>query len=156
MQLTENITKHFRGVYFGGNWTDVNLKGTLNNVTWQEATTQIYGLNTIATLTYHIHYFVRVVLKVLQGGALEGDDKLSFNHPPIDNQAEWEDFLQQVYAEAEEFAALLAELPEERFLENLAGAKYGNYYYNIAGIIEHTHYHLGQILVIKKILAGQK
>jgi len=33
--------------------------------------------------------------------------------------------------------------------------KYGNYFRNIVGVIEHIHYHLGQIVLIKKILVSQ-
>lgn len=33
--------------------------------------------------------------------------------------------------------------------------KNGSYYRNFCGIIEHFYYHLGQIVVIKKILAAQ-
>ena len=29
--------------------------------------------------------------------------------------------------------------------------KYGNYYRNLHGVIEHAHYHLGQIALIKKM-----
>jgi hypothetical protein len=35
-------------------------------------------------------------------------------------------------------------------------AKYGNYYRNLHGIIEHTHYHLGQIVLIKKLLKRRR
>jgi hypothetical protein len=52
MNLTAQIAKHFRDVHFGGNWTSVNLKETLTDVTWQQATTKIYSLNTIATLVF--------------------------------------------------------------------------------------------------------
>jgi len=34
--------------------------------------------------------------------------------------------------------------------------KYGNYYRNFHGIIEHCHYHLGQIVLIKKMLLSGK
>ena len=30
--------------------------------------------------------------------------------------------------------------------------EYGNYYRNLHGLIEHTHYHLGQVALIKKLL----
>lgn len=92
MNLNQQIAKHFKDVYFGGNWTTVNVKDTLADVTWQQATTQVGNTNTITTLAYHIHYYFRVALKVLQGGALEGKDELSFNHPPITTQKDWDDF----------------------------------------------------------------
>lgn len=152
MSLTKQIAKHFRDVHFGGNWTTSNLQDQLKDVTWQQATQQVNDLNTIATLTYHIHYFVHEVLKVLKGGALEAHDKYSFDHPPINSQKDWEDFKQQIFADAKEFADLLEQLPEEKFYEDFTDAKYGNYYRNIVGITEHTHYHLGQIAIINKLL----
>jgi len=60
MSLTRQIAKHFREIHFGGNWTCSNLREHLSGVTWQQATTQVHGLNTIATLAYHINYFVSV------------------------------------------------------------------------------------------------
>jgi len=43
-------------------------------------------------------------------------------------------------------------LPESKLSETFLDEKYGNYYRNIHGIIEHTHYHLAQIVLIKKLL----
>ncbi|MEP7141623.1 MAG: hypothetical protein ABI707_02075 [Ferruginibacter sp.] len=54
--------------------------------------------------------------------------------------------------DAENFACVIEQVPESMLRENLSGEKYGNYYTNIHGIIEHTHYHLGQIVLIKQIL----
>jgi hypothetical protein len=135
-----------------GTWTSVNLKQTLADVTWQQATTKIYSLNTIATLVFHINYYVSAVLKVLQGGPLDAHDKYSFDLPPIQNQEDWEKLLAKMWTEAENFAMLVEKLPESKLAETFSDEKYGNYYRNLHGIIEHTHYHLGQIVLIKKIL----
>jgi hypothetical protein len=83
MNLTAQIANHFRAVYFGGNWTSVNLKDSLADVTWQQATTKVYSFNTIATLVYHTNYYISAVSKVLQGEPLNAHDKYSFDHPPI-------------------------------------------------------------------------
>jgi uncharacterized damage-inducible protein DinB len=155
MTLTSQIAKHFRDVHTGGNWTVSNLSDNLADVTWQEATTQVHGLNTIATLVFHVNYFVGVTLKVLQGGPLEGNDELSFAHPPIHSEEDWRALVEKALAEAAAFAGLIEQMQEERLWENLAGEKYGNYYRNIHGIIEHTHYHLGQMAIIKKIVRQQ-
>ena len=152
MNLPAQIAKHFREIYFGGNWTSVNLKESLADVNWQQATTKIYSLNTIATLVYHTNYYVDAVLKVLQGGTLDAHDKYSFDHPPILSQADWENLLSKTWAKVEIFAGLVEQLPEGKLWETFSDEKYGNYYRNINGIIEHTHYHLGQIVLIKKIL----
>ena len=152
MNLTTQIAKHFRDVHFGGNWTSVNLKETLTDVSWQQATTKIYSLNTIATLVFHINYYVSAVTKVLQGEPLTAHDKYSFDLPPIQNQEDWEKLLNKTGNDAENFAQLIEQLSERKLGEIFSEEKYGNYYRNIHGIIEHTHYHLGQIVLIKKIL----
>ena len=152
MNLTAQTAKHFRELYFGVNWTESNLRDNLSGVTWQQATTQVYSFNTIAALVYHINYFVSVVLKVLEGGLLEGSDKYSFDHPPIQSQADWEKLLVKTWSDAEKFANLVEQLPEQKLWETFSEEKYGNYYRNIQGIIEHSHYHLGQIVLIKKML----
>lgn len=153
MNTTSQLAKHLRDVYFGGNWTVTHLKSALKGITWQQATTKVYDFNTIATLTFHIHYFVGVASKVLDEGVLEGNDKLSFNHPPINSQQDWDTFLEQVFTAAEKFSTLIAQLPDDKLSDDFTDEKYGTYFRNILGIIEHTHYHLGQIALLKKLVS---
>lgn len=152
MNLTAQIAKHFREVHFGGNWTCSNLKDNMADVTWQEAITPVQNLNTIAALVYHVNYYVSAVLKVLQGAQLDAKDEYSFNHPPIGSEEDWEALKNKALTDAEKFADLIEQLPEQRLWEYFEEEKYGIYYRNIHGIIEHTHYHLGQITLIKKML----
>lgn len=152
MNCTGQIAKQVRDVHFGGNWTDSNLKENLADISWQHATTKVYSFNTIATLLYHMNYYVNAVLKVLQGEPLNASDKYSFDHPPILSQEDWEKLLDKTWRDAETFAALIEQMPESKLWEDFSENKYGNYYRNIHGVIEHIHYHLGQIVLIKKIL----
>lgn len=152
MHITPQIAQHFRQVHFGGNWTWSNLKDNLADVTWEQATIKVHDFNTIATLVYHIHYFVAAVSKVLEGEAMNAHDKYSFDHPPIQSKADWENFLNKVFTDAENFAKLIEQLPDSILEETFVEEKYGTYYRNLQGIIEHTHYHLGQIALIKKLL----
>ncbi len=152
MNLSQQIAKHFKEVYFGGNWTDSNIKDNLSNVTWQQATKKVYTFNTIATLVFHMNYFVGAGLQVLQYGTLDAHDKFSFNCPPINNQKDWEALLDKTYKDAELYTTLVEQLPEIKLAEVFVQEKYGNYYRNLHGIIQHCHYHLGQIVIIKKIL----
>ncbi|MBL7708987.1 MAG: DinB family protein [Chitinophagaceae bacterium] len=152
MNLSQQTAKHFRDVFTGGNWTSVNLKETLTGIDWQQATTTVHSLNTIAALVYHIHYYVQAVLNVLNGNPLEASDKFSFDVPAIHSQEDWDQLVATTLSDAEQFAALVEQLPESRFKEVFVDEKYGSYHRNMYGIIEHTHYHLGQIVLIKKIL----
>src|ERR1700733_3486172 len=89
MTLSEQLAKHFREIQYGGNWTGSNIKDHLADVTWQQATTQVYSFNTIAALIYHINYYISAVSKVLQGDALNAKDEYSFNHHPICSPEDW-------------------------------------------------------------------
>ena len=65
---------------------------------------------------------------------------------------DWEKLLDKTWVDAENFARLIEKSPETKLAETFTDEKYGNYYRNLQGIIEHIHYHLGQIVLIKKIL----
>jgi len=150
--VTQYIAKHFREIHFGTNWTWSNLKDTLSNVTWQEATTKIDGFNTIAALAYHINYYIDAVIPVLKGGTLDASDKFAFDVPPMRSQEDWQTLLDKMWRDAKTFADLVEQFPEDKLFDIFSEEKYGNYYRNFHGIIEHSHYHLGQIVVLKKLI----
>jgi hypothetical protein len=152
MNLSSQIAKHIRDVHFGGNWTTSNIKDNLSDVTWQQATTKIDSFNTIATLVFHMNYFVNAVLEVLQERPLNAHDKFSFDHPPVNSTEDWQNLIDKTLDDAEKFAVLVGQLPEYKFWEDFSDKKYGNYYRNIQGIVEHCHYHLGQIVILKKLM----
>lgn len=155
MNLAKQIATHFRTLHFGGNSTGANLKDTVADVTWEQAIKQVHSLNTIATLVFHVNYYVSAVLQVLQGGPLTAKDAYSFDLEPIESQEAWEQLCSKALSEAATFADLVEQLPDEKFGETFVDEKYGNYYRNIHGIIEHTYYHMGQMALVKKIMQQQ-
>jgi len=156
MTVTHQIAKHFRDVHFGGNWTFVNLQDTLKDVSWEQAIEKVYSFNTIATLHYHINYYVTAITKVLEGGPLDAKDAYSFSHPPIQSAGDWERILAEAGEAASKLAGLIEQIPDNRLSAIFAEEKYGTVYRNLTGLIEHTHYHLGQIVLIKKILSEER
>lgn len=152
MTSTKILSKHFRDVHFGGNWTSVNLKDTLAGITWEQATTKVQDLNTIAVLVFHINYYVSVILKVLQGGPLDASDKYSFDLPPLTSEADWQALVNKALNEAEQLAQAIEQLEEAQLSQDFADPKYGSYHRNLLGVTEHTHYHLGQISLLKKMI----
>ncbi len=152
MNIPHQIAKHLRDVYFGDNWTSVNMKRTLADVDHSMATTKVHSFNTIATLVHHTNYYVSAVSKVLEGEALNARDHLSFDHPPIGSDEDWENLKEGSFNDAEHFASLIEGLSPSKLGEVFVDQKYGTYYRNIQGIVEHVHYHLGQIVLIKKLV----
>jgi hypothetical protein len=154
--LSVQIAKHIREVHFGENWTDVSLKQLLEDLSWKEANVQVQNLNSIAVLVFHINYYINAVLKVLQNKPLEARDKYSFDLPPINSKKDWDLLLAKTWDEAEEFAKLIENLTEEELWSIMIDKKYDTYYRNFQGIIEHCHYHLGQISLIKKMIRDKE
>ncbi len=154
MPLPSQIASQLRAVHFGGNWTSVNFRDTLIDLDWQVAIKKIDNMNSIATLICHATYYVAVLLKVLQGGPLDAKDEYSFQLPVIHSQEDWGQILATAWKNAEEAAALIEKIPESKLAEPFTDEKYGTYYRNMAGITEHLHYHLGQIVYLKKLISG--
>lgn len=153
MHTSAQIATHLRTVHFGGNWTDVCLKDKLTDVTWEQATRRVEGFHTIAELVFHTNYFVQATLKVLEGGPLDAKEAESFDHPPIASQHDWDNLLEQVWTDAEHLAAAIERLPDSRLGEPFVKAQYGTWYRCLHGPIEHLHYHLGQIAMMKALVA---
>ena len=154
MNSSVEIAKHLRAVHFGPNWTAVNLRDKLAEVTWQQATIKIGSFHSIATLVFHINYYISATIEVLKGGPLNAKDEYSFDCPPISSQQDWERLLNKLWEDAEELAELIERLPDERLDEYFMEEKYGTYYRCLQGPIEHAYYHLGQISIIKTLVLG--
>lgn len=159
-QTAKHLAKHLRNVYLGPNWiTSGDVKKILADVNWEEATTQIHDFNTIALLLFHLNYYVKGVIPVFDGGDLTIRDKYSFDMPPITSETDWQNLQQEVWTNVETLAQKIEVLSEEQIWQpfaNNVNNKYGNYFTNITAMIEHTHYHFGQILLIKKRVKAEK
>ena len=154
MDTSKQIAKNILQVYFGGNWTEVNIKDTLSNISWKTAIVKPEGFNSILALTYHIHYFVNVQLKFLKEHILVGKDSESYNHPKISSQSDWENLQKQMWIDAKQLSELISELPNSKLNQPISHEKYGTYSANFIGLLEHTHYHLGQIVLINKMISN--
>ncbi|WP_226998844.1 DUF1572 family protein [Flavisolibacter tropicus] len=155
METTYQIANRFREVILSGTWiANTNFKHQLTDLSWEIATAKVRSLNTIALLAQHIHYYIKGIKNVFEGGSLDIKDKYSFEFPPIQSQKEWESFLTTFWNDAEAFASLIEQMPDEKLNEVFVDEKYGTYQRNIEAMIEHSYYHLGQIVLIKKIVVN--
>ncbi|MDG2193377.1 MAG: DUF1572 domain-containing protein [Polaribacter sp.] len=153
MKLSIQIANRFREILLNGDWVvNTNFKNQLSDLTWKQATTQIGSINTIATLTFHINYYIAGIVNVFEGGSLDIRDKFSFDFPPINSQENWERLLDKMWNDAEKFANIVALMPDKKLGDVFIHEKYGSYQRNIDAMIEHSYYHLGQISLIKKMI----
>jgi hypothetical protein len=157
MKRSEFTANRLREVLLDGRWVaNTNYKEQLESVTWQQAVQKVGDLNTIALLTYHVNYYLGGILNVFNGGGLEIRDKYSFDLPPVKSEGDWKSLVGDFLANAEKFVEHVANLPDEKLDEAFVDEKYGTYWRNMEGVIEHCYYHLGQISLIKKLIGENR
>ena len=156
MNTTISLANRIREVILNGTWiANTNFKQELDNVNWQTASTKVDDFNTIAALAQHIHYYIKGVKEALITGELKISDRYSFDFPEITHHEMWTKFLKEFWNDSEELAHLVAQMSEEKLQQNFVLEKYGSVLRNIDGLIEHSYYHLGQIVLIKKMVLRQ-
>lgn len=154
MSITSELANRIRYIYDGYNWSSTNLKEQLSDLTLAEIHKKVNDFNTIAQLAYHLFYYVRLLTQVLEGGLLDGNDKASWETPAFLSQTAWDEFLDNSWREGEKLATLIENMAEDKLWSEFVDPKYKTFYYNLAGLIEHLYYHLGQIVLIKKSIRG--
>ena len=151
------MAKRLREVFLDGKWiANTNYKEQIQDLTWHDATYKLTDANTITALVFHINYYLQGLIQVLKGGSLNISDKYSFDMPEIQSELEWNQMKDTLLKNAEQFASLVEKMNDERFDDIFVDEKYGNYMRNIEAVIEHSYYHLGQIVLLRKIIDSNK
>ena len=157
MKKTELLAARLREVLLNGKWiANTNFKEQIVSITWEQAIQKIDSLNTIALLTFHINYYLQGLLQVFNGGQLEIRDKYSFDLPEIKSESDWNTLVDTFLSNAELFANQVEQMDDSILDEAFVDEKYGSYLRNIEGVIEHSYYHLGQVSLIRKMIAQNK
>ena len=153
MNRSLDLAGRLQEVLLDGKWiANTNFKEQILSINWEQATTKVANLNTIALLTFHINYYLKGVLQVLNGGTLDIHDKYSFDMPVFSNKADWETLVNEFLNNATAFVNKVKNLNDEVLDSSFVDEKYGTYQRNLEAIIEHTYYHLGQISLIRKMV----
>lgn len=154
MERSMHLANRLEEVLLNGHWiANTNFQAQIKSVTLEQATQKIGSLNTIAALTYHVNYYLAGILNVFKGGDLEIRDKYSFDLPATESEADWKNLIDEFLKNAEEFVNEVAKMPDHKLDQPFVDIKYGTYLRNIDGVIEHAYYHLGQVSLIRKLLA---
>lgn len=152
MKETELIRQMFEETYDGENWVDVNLTATLGNIGAAEAAKKIDpNLNTIWEIVNHLIAWRKNVLERVKGHRMQSPADNYFK--PVEDQSDvaWHDTLQALKQSQQEWVQFLDTMPAEN-LQNIYSGNNASYYKNIHGIIQHDHYHLGQIVLLAKLV----
>lgn len=152
MNLKQHIANHLIEVHRGNNWTDVNITDLLKGVQWQQAAVLApFSPNSIAMLLHHITYWNRIVAQRGQGIRPILTKANWMDVPAITSAQQWEALKQDNLVSAEALATVIEGYDEGSLFSPIL-TDHASAYKNFQGQVEHVHYHLGQMVMIKKQL----
>jgi len=153
MTRTLSLASRLREVLLNGKWiANTNFKEQIEHVDWEQAIRKVENLNTIALLSFHINYYLAGILNVFKAGKLQISDRYSFDLPAITSAAGWDQLVNEFLGNAEQFIKEVEQMEDDRLDQPFVDEKYGTWLRNIEGVIEHSYYHLGQVVLIKKMI----
>lgn len=153
MSSSSILTERAKEVLTEGRWvTGTNFKTEIETVAFPDALKKVGDLYSIAELTFHITYYLKGVNDVFDGQPLSIKDKFSFDAPPLHEPTDWQLRINTFCHEAERFIGQVQNLNDKALVQPFANANYGTNERNINALIEHTYYHLGQVVLIKKLI----
>jgi hypothetical protein len=152
MKITEAIAQHITEAVEGVNWTEVDLKNVLADVSFEEAATLTNAsTNTIAAIVYHLNYYNIKLLERVKGITNPVNASNGFDMQVLKNAEEWNVLRKENITSTKALAVAVSAFPEEKLFD-INPANGLTFYKNLHGCVEHIYYHLGQIFILKTLI----
>ena len=153
MEETKRISKLFSDLYDGDAWIDVTIVGTLKNVNSGQAFSRpIANLNTIWEIINHLISWRETVLKRMNGEIVEEPKNNFFEQIKNNSQEAWSAILKRFEESQQKWLEFLSKFNDQDIGKFYVQSKY-TYYDLIHGILQHDAYHLGQVVLLKKMVS---
>lgn len=151
MKETQRIIQLFEKGYSGNPWIDVNLVDVLQDISPEQAIKKLHPeANSIWEITNHIISWRENVLQRVKGEEMQTPAHNYFI--PLQKGAiNWKQTLKRLETSQQEWITFLNDLKEPA-LEMIYKPNEMSYYEHIHGILQHDVYHLGQIVMLTKLI----
>lgn len=152
MEKNTQLGKLFTNLYNGSPWLGVNLVETLSQISAEKAAKKIHpDRNSIWEITNHLISWRLNVLERVRGKSMvtPGHNYIL----PIGDASEnaWKNTLKQLENSQHQWLDFLKTCDEKDFKKIYANNQM-TYYEHIHGILQHDAYHLGQIVILVKMV----
>lgn len=154
MNEINNMVKQLTDLQHGDSWIGINFKEALHEINAATAVKKISaGSNSIWQLTNHIIYWRNTVVNRLNGS----NDKPPFADfllPDILDEVHWRQTLHDFEMAYHQLRSAIHGVKEDQLHHASVKARQTNFDL-IIGSLQHDAYHLGQIVLLKKITLQQ-
>ena len=155
---TERIADQLKRAFHGEAWSGPSVKESLEGVTAEMAFEQaLPEAHSIWELVHHITAWVQFVHKrVVSGESVNVTQELNF--PPVNDKSEgaWQESITKMEAAEEALRKAILDFPESRLNEIFHAQSGTSYYIQMHGAVQHSLYHAGQIILMKRFLTTMK
>jgi uncharacterized damage-inducible protein DinB len=155
MNEQKRIANLFKQLFNGHPWIDVNIVESLSTITAKQAASRpLQECNTIWEIVNHMVAWRKNVLCRMNDEVIETPSHNYFE--PVTDQSEeaWAQTKIDLENSQSEWAQYLEQLDTKEFdkIYPITGL---TYYEHILGIVQHDAYHLGQIVMLRKVVSNE-
>jgi uncharacterized damage-inducible protein DinB len=151
MNEPARLRKLFTDHFDGSPWLDVNIMDTLKNISATQAAKKIDHLNSIWQIVNHIICWRETNLKRVNNEIIPAPEN-NFIEVVMDASEEaWQATLIKLERSQHNILSFLSS-SNDSMLEKVYVANGLSYYEHLQGILQHDAYHLGQIVLLKKLI----
>ena len=137
--------------YNGDPWIDNTIAGELKSLTAEQAVKKFGGLNSIWQITSHMISWRNALIARVMDSPLPHPDNNFIEEIRDTSSKEWKDTLRK-FARSQKDIISFLKTQEDMLLEKVSPASGYSYFELVNAILIHDSYHLGQIVLIKKLL----
>ncbi|MES2431807.1 MAG: DinB family protein [Bacteroidota bacterium] len=151
MNEINRIVKLFTAMHHGDCWVGTNFKMAMSNINAEEAGRQIIpNVNSIWMLMHHVIYWRTVVVNRLTG-TIDAPPFEDFHLPEEFSTENWKQLLKDFEQTYHLLTNAIKHFNEKKLHEPSPKPEQ-TYYDLVMGCLQHDAYHLGQIMLLKKLL----
>lgn len=151
MKENKRLKKLLKDHFNGDPWIDVQILDSLKGITAKAAARNINGLNSIWQIIHHMTCWRETLLQRVQGKKIPSPADNYF--VPLDDTSSkaWTAAVKRLKASQKALLDYLSAGETGEMDEIPASGNYTRYEL-LQGVLQHDAYHLGQIVLIKKML----
>jgi uncharacterized damage-inducible protein DinB len=150
MTTIQQLVTDLDNLHNGNCWTGYNALQILSGIDAETAKTKPYEKgNSLWQIVNHISYWRELVARRVRERKPVRAEQEGFDFPEVANEASWENTRQRFNQSYQLLRYAINNLGQEELYREMDGGQ--TLYYNIQGCLLHDSFHLGQVILLKRM-----
>ena len=145
------VNKLIKDHYNGNPWIDTTIAATLKQLTAKQAAVKIGELNSIWQIVNHMIMWRTALIGRVMDKPISHPDNNYIEEIKDTSAAAWKDTIKKLKRSQKDIISFLGS-SEDELLEKVSPSSGYSYFELVMSIVIHDSYHLGQIVLIKKMM----